>query len=128
MRISKNIFQLVEEQVEFLLGLNSKSVFTISDVKSEQKTGDSILSRVIKFWKKEELVERKTKPGTHGGYQYQYSFTPKARKKLTKLLILLLDNLKIKDRLIKSLKKLDNDNKEAVFAHITKFFKELEEA
>jgi len=37
-----------------------------------------------------------------------------------------LDSLNIKDELIKSLKQLDDDKKEEVFALITKFFKSLE--
>ncbi|KKK74949.1 hypothetical protein LCGC14_2878660 [marine sediment metagenome] len=125
MRIPKNIFQTVKEQVEFLVFLNSKSFFTISEVTSKVKTEASILSRKIPFWENEGFIKRKTKSGTHGGYQYQFSFTPKARNELTKLLTLLLDALKIKDRLIRSLKQLDDDKKEKIYSQITNFFELL---
>jgi len=126
MRIPKNIFETVKEHLEFLVYLNSKPIFTISEVTSKTKIGDTILYKKITFWEKEGLVEKKLKAGTLGGYQYQYSFTPKARKELRKFLTLLLDTLNIKDELINSLKQLDDDKKEEVFALITKFFKSLE--
>ena len=126
MRIPKNIFETVKEHLEFLVYLNSKPIFTISEVTSKIKIGDSILYKKITFWEKEGLVKKRIKPGTLGGYQYQYSFTPKARKELRKFLTLLLDTLNVKDELINSLKQLDDDKKEEVFALIAKFFKSLE--
>ena len=125
MRIPKNIFQTVKEQVEFLIFLDSKPFFTISGVTSKIKTEASILSRKIPFWENEGYIKRKTKSGTHGGYQYQFSFTPKAKNELTKLLTLLLDARNIKDELIKYLKQLDDDKKEKIYSQITTFFESL---
>ena len=71
-------------------------------------------------------MKKKPKAGTLGGYQYQYSFTPKARKELIKFLTLLLDALNIKDELINSLKQLDDDKKEKIYSQIANFFKSLE--
>ena len=82
----------------------------------------------LDIWEKEGLVEKKLKAGTLGGYQYQYSFTPKARNELRKFLTLLLDTLNIKEELINSLRQLNDDKKEEVFALITNFFKSLEKA
>ena len=126
MRIPKNIFQTVKEQVEFLIFLDSKPFFTISGVTSKIKTEASILSRKIPFWENEGFVKRRTTSGTHGGYQYQFSFTPKARSELTKLLTLLLDAQNIKDELIKYLKQLDDDKKDKIYSQIADFFESLE--
>ena len=125
MRIPKNIFQTVKEQLEFLIFLDSKPFFTISEVTSKIKTEASILSRKIPSWENEGFIKRRTTSGTHGGYQYQFSFTPKARNELTKLLTLLLDARNIKNELIKYLKQLDDYKKEKIYSQITTFFESL---
>ncbi len=78
----------------------------------------------IPLWEEQGFIEKEIKSGTHGGYQNQYYFTPKARKEIVGFIFKILEILNVNEDLINSLKQLDKDGRKRVITYIRKFFKD----
>lgn len=123
MRLLQNLFQKLKEYLEFLIYLNSKSFFTIKEVSSKTKIGETVLYKQFKTWELKGFLEKKSNPGTLGGREFHYSFTKKAENELKSFLSLLLKALGVKDGLIDYLKQLDDEGNKKIYSRIADFFR-----
>ena len=88
MRLSKDIFDVTEDNVKFLRYLRKNPKSFISDICEEFHLGKNNLSTRLNQWEEQEYILKERITPKLGGKRYHYSLSDKAIEKLETLKVL----------------------------------------
>ena len=103
MKLPKDIFKSTKEYLDFLLFLNSKEEFKITEIEEKFDITYPVLYGHITHWADLKLIIKDTFPPKLGGPRLKFWLSEEAKSKLKSFLKLLSSGLQFKKNLLENL-------------------------